>query len=179
MEIAPVPHRTTRGERWRIALGLLVMTPVVLLVLLPAVFGLERFVVTDSAMGGSMGQGSVVLARDVPPTDLRVGDVISFRPPGEPGEDRVTRRITAIDDGVASTAGDATGRTDPWTLPLTETAYSRTWVSVPWIGYPFAIDGGWGLLLLSAAAAIGLTVAAGRVSAPKVARPARAGLPVG
>ena len=78
MEIAPVPHRSTRGERRRIALGLLVMAPVVLLVVLPAVFGLERFVVTDSAMGGSMGQGSVVLARDVPPTDLRVGDVISF-----------------------------------------------------------------------------------------------------
>jgi hypothetical protein len=179
MEIAPVPHRSTRGERRRLALGMLVMTPVVLLVLLPAVLGLDRFVITDSAMGGSMGQGSVVLAREVPPTDLRVGDVISFRPPGEPGADRVTRRISAIEDGVATTAADATGRTDPWKLPLTAPAYPRTWVSVPWIGYPFVVDGGWMLLLLSAGAAIALAVAAGRVSPPKVTRPARARLPVG
>jgi len=179
MEIAPVPHRATRGERRRVALGLLVLAPVVLLVLLPAVLGLDRFVVTDSSMGGSMGQGSVVLAREVPPTDLRVGDVISFQPTGESGEDRVTRRIIAIDNGVATTAADATGRTDPRPLPLTQPAYARTWVSVPWIGYPFAVDGGWGLLLLSAAAAIGLAVAARRVPAPKVARPARMRLPVG
>jgi signal peptidase len=155
------------------------MAPVVLLVLLPAVLGLDRYVITDSAMDGSLGRGSVVLAREAPATDLRVGDVITFRPPGESGDDRVTRRITAIDDGVATTQGDATGRTDPWTLPLTESAYARIWVSVPWIGYPFVVDGGWVLLLLSAAAAIALAVAAGRVSTPKVARTARTGLPVG
>ena len=179
MEIAPVPHRSTRGERRRLALGLLVMAPVVLLVLLPPVFGLDRYVITDSSMDGSMGRGSVVLAREVPPTDLRVGDVISFTPPGQPGADRVTRRIIAIDHGVATTQADATGRPDPWSLPLTASAYPRTWVSLPWLGYPFAVDGGWVLLLLFAAAAVALAVAAGRVPTPKVARAARAGLPVG
>jgi signal peptidase len=179
MEIAPVPHRATRGERRRFALALLVMAPLVLLVLLPAVLGLDRFVVTDSTMGGSMGRGSVVLAREVPPTDLRVGDVIAFRPPGEPGEDRVTRRIVAIDNGVATTEADATGRTDPWSLPLTAPAYARSWVSVPWIGYPFALDGGWVLLLLSALAAGALAVGPKRVPAPKVPRPTRLRLPVG
>jgi signal peptidase I len=179
MEIAPVPHRSTRGERRRLALGLLVLAPVVLLVLLPAVLGLDRYVVTDSSMDGSMGRGSVVLAREVSPTDLRVGDVISFTPPGRSGDERVTRRIVAIDDGVATTQGDATGRPDPWALSLTDSAYARTWVAVPWIGYPFAIDGGWGLLVLSGAAAIALAVAAGRVPAPRMARAARTGLPVG
>jgi len=179
MEIAPVPHRSTRGERRRLALGLLVMAPVVLLVLLPAVLGLDRYVVTDGSMDGSLGRGSVVLAREVPPTDLRVGDVISFTPPGQPEGDRVTRRVVAIDHGTATTQGDATGRPDPWNLELTASAYPRTWVSVPWIGYPFAIDGGWGLLLLCAATAVALTIAAGRTSAPRVARAARAGLPVG
>ena len=104
------------------------MAPVVLLVLLPFVLGLDRYVITDSSMDGSMGRGSVVLAREVPPTDLRVGDVISFTPPGQPGADRVTRRIVAIDHGVATTQGDATGRPDPWSLPLTASAYPRTWV---------------------------------------------------
>jgi signal peptidase len=178
MEIAPVPHRSTRGERRRLALGLLVVAPVVLLVLLPAVLGLDRYVITDSAMDGSMGRGSVVLAREVPPTDLRVGDVISFRPPGQAGDHRVTRRIAAIHDGFATTRGDAVGHTDPWSLPLTGSSYARIWVSVPWIGYPFAMNGGWGLLILGAVAAVGLAAVAGRVSAPKVARPARTGLPV-
>jgi signal peptidase I len=179
MEIAPVPHRSTRGERRRLALGLLVMAPVVLLVLLPAVLGLDRYVITDDSMDGSLGRGSVVLAHEVPPTDLRVGDVISFRPPGENGDDRFTRRIIAIDDGVATTRGDASGRTDPWRVPLTESTYSRVWVSVPWVGYPFALDGGWGLLILGAAAALTLGVVAGRPSPQKAARPARTRLTVG
>lgn len=182
MEIAPVPHRSTRGERRRVAVALLVMAPValmVMLVLLPAVLALDRYVITDSSMDGSMGRGSVVLAREVPPTDLRVGDVISFTPPGESGADKVTRRITAIDHGVATTQGDTAVRPDPWSLPLTDPAYSRTWVSLPWIGYPFAVDGGWVLLLLFAAAAVVLAAAAGRPATPKVARAARAGLPVG
>ena len=84
MEIAPVPHRSTRPEWRRLAIGLVVLVPVVLLVLLPAVLGFERYVVTDRAMDGSVSRGSVVLAREVPPTDLRVGDVISFRPPAAP-----------------------------------------------------------------------------------------------
>lgn len=179
MEIAPVPHRATRGERRWLALGLLVMAPVVLLVLLPAVLGLDRYVVTDSSMDGSLGRGSVVLAREVPPTDLRVGDVISFRPPGQSSDHRVTRRIVSIHDGGVTTRGDAIGHTDPWTLPLTERPYARIWVSVPWIGYPFTLGGGWLLLLLGAAAAVGLAGVAGRVSGPKVARPVRTGLPVG
>ncbi len=180
MEIAPVPHRSTRGEQRRLALGLLVMAPVVLLVLLPAVLGLDRYVITDDSMDGSLGRGSVVLAREVPPTDLQVGDVISFRPSdANAAGDRVTRRIVAIEDGVATTRGDATGRTDPWRLPLTDAAYSKIWVSVPWIGYPFTMDGGWGLLVLGAAAALSLAAVAGRASPARVARPARTRLTVG
>jgi signal peptidase len=179
MEIAPVPHRSTRGEQRRLAFGLLVMTPVMLLVLLPAVLGLDRYVITDSSMGGSMGRGSVVLAREVPPNDLRVDDVISFRPPGAFNDVRVTRRIIAIDQGMATTQGDASGHPDSWRLPLTASSYARVWVSVPWIGYPFAMDGGWMLLLLCAGAAVTLAVAAGRVSAPKSVRAGRKGLPVG
>ena len=48
----------------------------------------------------------MVLAREVPPTDLAVGDVITFRPPDGASDERVTRRIVAIDDGVATTRAD-------------------------------------------------------------------------
>ena len=160
-------------------MALLVMTPVLLLVLLPAVLGLDRYVITDPSMGGSMGRGAVVLAHDVPPDDLRAGDVISFRSTREPSDERLTRRIVAIHHGVATTQGDVTGRTDVRTLPLTASTYSRISVSVPWIGYPFAMDGGWVLLVLCAAAAVTLTAAGGRVPAPRSAPARRTGLPVG
>jgi signal peptidase len=180
MEIAPVPHRSTRGEWRRLVLGMLVLAPIVLLVLLPAVLGLDRHVMTDHSMNGSMGRGSVALARDVPPSDLRVGDVITFLPPGAVDDAKlVTHRIVAIESGMATTQGDAASRPDPWTLPLTESTYARVWVSVPWIGYPFVIDGGWVLLVLAAGAALTLAVVAGRSSPQREARPARAQLSVG
>jgi len=180
MEIAPVPHRSTRGELRRLVLGLLVMAPVVLLVLVPAVLRLDRYVLTDDSMNGSLGRGSVALARDVPPSDLRVGDVITFRPPGATvGDKPVTHRIVAIHNGTATTQGDTASHPDPWSLPLTEATYSRVWVSVMWIGYPFVINGGWLLLILLAGAALSLGVLTGRSSPSKEARPARARLSVG
>ncbi len=179
MEIAPVPHRATRSERRRLALGLLILAPVVLLLLLPPALGLERFVVTDHGMDGSVGRGSVVLTREVPPTDLRVGDVITFRPPGGESDEMVTRRIVAIDDGVATTQADTTGARDPWAVPLDGAAYARVWVGLPWIGYPFVLDGGWLLLVGAAAGALTLALTTARRAPAKVAGPARARVTVG
>ncbi|MDX6371121.1 MAG: hypothetical protein QOD98_109 [Nocardioidaceae bacterium] len=158
---------------------MLILTPVVLLVLLPAVLGLERHVITDRSMGGSMGRGSVLLAREVPPTDLAVGDVITFSPPGAGSDEQVTRRIVAIGDDGATTRADATGHADPWTVPLTEPSYARVWLAVPWIGYPFVMDGGWVMLAAAALAAFVLAVIAGRRVPQRVAGPARTRLSVG
>jgi signal peptidase len=183
MEIAPVPHRSPRGDRRRLAIGLLVLAPVVLLVLLPAVLGLDRYVITDRSMGGSLSRGAVALAREVPPEDLHAGDVITYAPPpSQSSQDRVTRRIVSIDDGVAVTRGDARDAVDPWRLELSEATYARVWLSVPWIGYPFVLDGGWVVLVLAAAIALGLAVAAGRSTPQKLpkkaARASRPRLPV-
>jgi signal peptidase len=177
LEIAPVPHRAS-GEYRRLGLGLLVLIPVVLLVLLPTVLGLDRYVVTDRAMDGSIGRGSVVLTRDVPPVDLRVGDVIMFRPPGGSSDERVTRRIVAIEDDVATTQADSTGTAGSQAVPLTGSAYSRVWLGVPWIGYPFVMDGGWLVLAGVALAGFVLALVAGRRPAPKVVGEVRARLPV-
>jgi signal peptidase I len=179
LEIAPVPHRSTRGEWRRLALALLVLAPVVLLVLLPAVLGLQRYVVTDRSMEGSLARGSVVLARDVPPPDLQVGDVITFRPPGGRSDERVTRRIVAIENGAATTRADLTGTTDPWALPLTSASYPRVWLGVPYVGYPFVMDGGWVLLAGAALAALVLALTTGRRAPQKVAGHTRTRLPVG
>jgi signal peptidase len=179
LEIAPVPHRSARGEWRRLALGLLVLAPVVLLVLLPAVLGLQRYVVTDRSMDGSLARGSVVLAREVPPADLEVGDVITFRPPNGSADERVTRRIVAIKDGVATTQADTAASRDPWAVPLTSASYPRVWLGVPWIGYPFVMDGGWVLLAAVALAAFVLALATGRRTPQRVVAHTRTHLPVG
>jgi signal peptidase I len=179
VEIAPVPHRTSRSEWRRLALGLMVLVPVVLLVLLPAVLGLDRYVVTDSSMDGSLGRGSVVLARKVPPGDLRVGDVISFRPPRGGTQERVIRRIIAIDQRGATTRADSTGRPDPWLVPLDGSSYARVQLAIPWIGYPFLVDGGWVVLAVVALVAFVLGLASGRRKPPAVAQPAGRRLTVG
>jgi signal peptidase len=179
LEIAPVPRRASRTEWRRLALGLGVLLPVVLLVLLPTVLGLDRYVVTDSSMDGSLGRGSVVLAREVPPGDLRVGDVVTFGPPGGRADARVTRRVVAVDERGATTRSDATGRTDPWVLPLGASSYARVWLAIPWIGYPFVVDGGWVVLALVALGALVLALVTGRGQPHAVLGPARPQLPVG
>jgi signal peptidase len=179
LEIAPVPHRSARGEWRRRALVLLVLAPVVLLVLLPAVLGLQRYVVTDRSMDGSLGRGSVVLAREVPPADLEVGDVITFPLPESSSDERVTRRIVAIKHGVAITQADTTGSRDRLAVRLTGPSYARVLLGVPWIGYPFVMDGGWILLVAAALAALVTALATGRHAPPKVVGQTRARLPVG
>jgi hypothetical protein len=175
MEIAAVPHRMqARGERRLLVLAAVVLLPVVLLVLLPAVLGLDRYVTTDAAMSGSLGRGSVVLAREVPAGDLASGDAVTFTAPSGPERgERVTRRVVHVDRAAATmtTRGDATRGTDPWTLPLDQGRYGRVWAGLPWVGYPFALDGG--LLLLAVAAVVALAIAsylAGRGHRAEVVR---------
>jgi hypothetical protein len=157
---------------------MLVLAPVALLLLLPAALGLDRYVVTDPSMDGSLGRGSIVLARDVPPADLRVGDVITVPRPGHSGDERVNRRIVTIRDGVATVASDH-GTADASTVRLTASSYSRIWLGVPWVGYPFVVDGGMAVLSAVALAALVVALAAGRRSPPKGVRQSRPRLSVG
>ena len=120
-----------------------------------------------------------MLAREVPTADLEVGDVITFRPPDGSSDERVTRRIVAIKDGVATTQADTTGSQDPWAVPLTSSSYARVWLGVPYIGYPFVMDGGWVLLAAAALAAFVLALATGRRAPLKVVGQTRTRLPVG
>jgi signal peptidase I len=188
MEIRPVPHRPSGGgERRRLALGVLVLVPVVLLVLLPAVVGLDRAVVSDDAMDGATGRGAVVLARDVAGRDLRSGDVITFvAPSGSERGDEVTRRVVAVHDGAVTTRGDVRAAGDAWLLPVDDATYARAWVGVPVIGYPFLLQGGWVALVGFAALALVAAVVATRrhrrleqALRAATARPARPRLPVG
>jgi signal peptidase I len=137
MELAPVPIRPSLMGRLWLVVAIAVLAPLVLLVVLPTVLGLERYVVTSDALGDTVPRGSLTFAERVPGSDLRAGDVITFRPPSAPSSaPLVTRRVVAASDSGIRTAADSTG-TDPWVLP-TDVDRSRVIWHIPYVGYPFS-----------------------------------------
>ena len=156
MELAPVPRRRPWSLRARTALLLLVVAPVTLLALLPAAFGLERYVLT-SDVPGAAARGSVVLARDVPVGDLRAGDLITFARHGVlAGASGLTTGQVLTVQGGEVTARVAGGQDA--TLGNRTTA-TRALLVVPLVGYPFlggALSQGLGLVAVLAGLALGM-----------------------
>jgi signal peptidase len=136
MEIVLEKPRRPRAGRWAVnGLCLLVMA-LALAFLLPAAFGLQRYVITGGSMEGTYDLGSVVFEESVPVSELQVGDVITYVPPAESGIDTlVTHRIITIDGTTFQTQGDANPDPDPWTFELTAATQSRVTSSVPYVGY--------------------------------------------
>jgi signal peptidase len=107
---------------------------------LPALLGFERYVVTGDSMTGTYDRGSVVMADTVPVSELRVGDVITYvPPPGQGPGGRVTHRIVSIQPGeggsIFQTKGDANATVDPWLFQLPGPDQARVVFSVPYVGY--------------------------------------------
>ena len=104
--------------------------------LVPAVLGMQRYVVTGGSMTGTYDRGSIVFDRVVPTAQLRAGDVITYRPPPSSGlTGLITHRIHAIrqSHGVRTfrTKGDANATPDPWTFTLPASRQARVAFSVP------------------------------------------------
>jgi len=157
MEIATQPRRRVMRPR-RLA-TILVLAPVTLLVVVPTMLGLERYVVTTDAMGGSLRPGTMLLERRVPAGDLRVGDVVTVPRPGSgPEGDLVTHRVVALAPGEVRTQADRAAQPDPWTVSTrAHPTLGRVVVAVPWVGLPLlAGTQGWVWALLALLAAVAL-----------------------
>jgi signal peptidase I len=76
------------------AAAIALAVPAALLVLLPAVFGWQRYAIVSGSMAGSYGKGSLVLDDVVAVGALKVGEVITYRPPA--GDHLLTHRIVWI-----------------------------------------------------------------------------------
>jgi signal peptidase I len=110
-------------------------------VLVPALLGYQRYVITSGSMTGTYDRGSLVFDRVVPTASLRAGDVITFRPPGHAG--LVTHRIasvrTAGGQRVFTTKGDANRTTDAWgAIALHDARQARVAFHLPYLGYGLA-----------------------------------------
>src|SRR5204863_526669 len=82
--------------------------------------------------------------RSVPTESLRVGQVITYRPPGR--REVVTHRIVWMGRGAGGaralrTKGDANAHADPWRFELRRPTQARAAFSVPLLGWPLAAPG--------------------------------------
>ena len=109
-----------------------------LCVLVPALLGFQRYVISGGSMTGTYDRGSLVFDRVVATSALRVGDVITFRPPGQAG--LVTHRIVSLrtqrGERVLRTRGDANRVADPWNpFALHGGKQARVAFHIPYVGY--------------------------------------------
>jgi len=131
-----------------LALGLLVALAALHLA------GSRTFVVRTASMGTAAPVGTLVVTSPVTVDALRVGDVVTFTPPGRGGT-TFTHRVAALDaDGVV-TRGDASEADDPWRL-VDADLVGRADVLLPGVGWlaralPWLVVGGvalWAVTLL-------------------------------
>ena len=130
------------GGKLLTALCAVALIAVVGFVLIPGLLGLQRFVITGGSMTGTIPKGAVIYSKVVPASELRVGDIITFTPPGYP--EAVTHRIIAVEPGpdgktAFRTKGDFNDAADPWNpVTLNEPQQARYVFQVPVLGYVLA-----------------------------------------
>jgi len=113
------------------------------LLLIPALLGLQRYVIVSGSMTGTYDKGSLVFDKPVDVEALKVGDVITYQPPAGGPHNLVTHRIAWIGrdrDGRRAfrTKGDANTVADPWRFSLNKGTQARVAFSVPYVGYALA-----------------------------------------
>lgn len=120
------------------ALCIAALAIVVVAIAVPALLGMQRYVITGGSMTGTISKGSVIYSKLTPTERLKVGDIITFRPPGYTSP--VTHRIIGIEKGqdgkrVYRTKGDFNEAADPWSVNLVEPEQARYVLHIPYIGY--------------------------------------------
>lgn len=129
-------------------LGLTICLALAGTMLVPALLGMQRYVITSGSMTGTYDTGSIVYDKLVATSSLKVGDVITYAPPaGKSPTALVTHRIaslradTATGELVLRTKGDNNTAIDPWTFTLDEPKQAKVVGHVPYAGYAFAALG--------------------------------------
>lgn len=138
------PGGARRAARWVGAAATVLCLLLAATLLIPAALGFQRYVIVSGSMTGTYDRGSIVFDEEVPVSDLKVGDTITYAPPpGASPEKLVTHRIVSIGrngrgEETFRTKGDANEVADPWTFTLDEPEQARVAFSVPYVGYPLA-----------------------------------------
>lgn len=117
------------------------------LLLVPSLFGYDRYAIETGSMTGTIDKGSVVYAKPADAADLVEGDIITYQPPPGSGvSDLVTHRIvqrtyrpwvTGADRYIFKTKGDANLSPDPWSFTLDDGAAGLEEAHIPYLGYVY------------------------------------------
>ena len=106
-------------------------------VAVPSLLGHQSFVVLSGSMEPAISTGDIVVVEKIEPSDARIGDVVSFRSPDEPGK-IVTHRVVDVravgEELRFVTKGDANNATERWTIARSGTI-GRAKYRVPELGY--------------------------------------------
>ena len=128
-----------RAARAGFGLFLTLLTvAVVVAMLLPPLFGYQRYVIYGGSMEPKISKGSIVYDKKVPVASLRKGDVITYVPPTS--KRPVTHRIFAVEKGpqgapVFQTKGDANANADFRKFALTRPTQAAYSFHIPVIGW--------------------------------------------
>ena len=105
----------------------------------PAFLPYQTYFMRSGSMTPTIRRGAIVVLTEVDASELKVGDIVTFRNP-EKRSTLVTHRIVAVESSdqgrVFVTKGDANRVGDPWRLRATGTS-QRYWFNAPLIGYAF------------------------------------------
>ncbi len=106
-------------------------------VTLPVLLGFKPMTVLTGSMRPLIQPGDMVVDQPIPATEIRVGDIVTYRDPT--GSRTITHRVRSISisDGQAHvvTKGDANNTVEKWQIPITGEV-GRVVYTVPKIGYP-------------------------------------------
>ena len=89
--------------------------------------------VVSNSMKPTFSAGDVVVTQTVATDSIRVGDVITFVPPG--GGRPLIHRVSSMQDGVVTTRGDANSADDPWRATIVSPTTDRLVAVVPFVGW--------------------------------------------
>ena len=130
---------TNRGAT---VLLVLAVAALVVINLGPLIFPYRVYTVLSGSMTPTIPVGAQVVVLKVDASEIRVGDIITFDRPSNPGV-LITHRVIAVEpDGHGGsqwiTKGDANSIPDSWRIPAQGSGY-RYLFHVPFAGYLFAM----------------------------------------
>ena len=140
---ASVAARASRpavlAGRLVVALLLVLTLAAIAVTFLPGVLGYERYVLVGGSMEPTIQKGSLIFDEIVPVADLRVGDVITYIPPGsrQAVTHRIVSRKTVKGAPVFRTKGDANATRDAKPFKLDHPTQARYSFAIPGLGWAF------------------------------------------
>jgi signal peptidase len=128
-----------RAGKWagNIILGVLLCF-VLFTFLVPRVLSGSLAIVRSSSMEPAIRAGALAMMLPIDAEDVKVGDIITFRPSWDP-DVTVSHRVIGIyyDDDeqiIFDTKGDATEDSDPYYVPA-RSVHGKVVFSIPYLGY--------------------------------------------